>query len=92
MLSFVPLSLVSSVFGMNVSQISGSTQNPNIWYFFVVVIALNIGIVGALGMSNWFQMLLHRRRHPERYQALSRKPKFTDAFANALGMGDGGPR
>ncbi len=38
---------------MNVSQISGSTSNPNIWQFFVAVAVFNVAVVLALSVSNW---------------------------------------
>lgn len=41
---------------MNVSQISGSSSNPNIWQFFVAVAAFNVTVVMALSISIWIQI------------------------------------
>jgi hypothetical protein len=41
---------------MNVSQITGSNQNPNIWQFFVAVSAVNILMVCTLAASAWVQV------------------------------------
>lgn len=45
---------------MNVSQISGSSSNPNIWQFFVAVAAMNVAVVVLLAMWNWVHVM---RRH-----------------------------
>jgi hypothetical protein len=47
---------------MNVSQISGSTSNPNIWQFFVAVAAMNIVMVIVLALSNWVHIQLKHKR------------------------------
>ena len=47
---------------MNVSQISGSTANPNIWQFFVAVAAMNIVMVLVLALSNWVHVQMKHRR------------------------------
>lgn len=48
---------------MNVSQISGSDSNPNIWQFFVATVALNVVMLLTLAISNWIHtMLKHGRR------------------------------
>jgi hypothetical protein len=59
---FAPVTIVSGVYGMNVSQISGSTSNPNIWQFFVAVLALNALVVLALAASNLVHVQLKHRR------------------------------
>lgn len=60
--SFVPISLVSSIYGMNVSQISGSTSNPNIWQFFVATFGVNVLILAVLAITNWIHILQRRSR------------------------------
>jgi hypothetical protein len=47
---------MSGIFGMNVSQISGSSINPNIWQFFVAIAVLNVVIVAALSISIWMEI------------------------------------
>lgn len=60
---FAPVTIISGIYGMNVSQISGSSSNPNIWQFFVAVAVLNIAVVLVLCGLNWIQILLrHQRR------------------------------
>ena len=41
---------------MNVSEISGSDQNPNIWQFFVAVLVMNFLMVAALSTYNFIQI------------------------------------
>ena len=53
---------MTGVYGMNVSQISGSTSNPNIWQFFVAVAAFNVAVVIALAMWNWFSIQVKHGR------------------------------
>ena len=53
---------MSGIYGMNVSQISGSSTNPNIWQFFVAVAAMNIVMVLVLALSNWVQIQLKHGR------------------------------
>jgi Mg2+ and Co2+ transporter CorA len=72
---FVPISLISSVYGMNVSQISGSTSNPNIWQFFVACAGLNVLIVLTLAISNWLSVI---RKH-------ERKAGVKEIFGFAVG-------
>jgi hypothetical protein len=62
-LSFAPVTIMSGIYGMNVSQISGTDANPNIWQFFVAVAAMNAAIVLTLAVTNWVQtMRKHGRR------------------------------
>jgi len=45
---------------MNVSEISGSDSNPNIWQFFVAVVAMNVVVLLSLAISNWVHTM---RKH-----------------------------
>jgi threonine/homoserine/homoserine lactone efflux protein len=47
---------------MNVSQISGSSSNPNIWQFFVATVGLNIVIISVLAISAWSQAYFKHRQ------------------------------
>ena len=60
--SFAPITIVSGIWGMNVSQISGTTQNPSIWQPFVAVAGLNIVAFLVLAMSQWIQIQLKHGR------------------------------
>jgi hypothetical protein len=60
----VPFSLVSSIFGMNVSQITADNSNPSIWLFFVGTVVLNIFIAFVLAMSNWLHIRMNHNRTP----------------------------
>jgi Mg2+ and Co2+ transporter CorA len=51
---------MSGVYGMNVSEISGSDSNPNIWQFFVAVVAMNVVVLLSLAISNWVHTM---RKH-----------------------------
>jgi hypothetical protein len=42
---------------MNVSEISGSSSNPNIWQFFVAVAIFNVCVILALSISTWIRIL-----------------------------------
>lgn len=53
---------MTGVYGMNVSQISGSTSNPNIWQFFVAVAVMNVAVVIALAMWNWIHIQIKHGR------------------------------
>jgi hypothetical protein len=53
---------MSGVYGMNVSQISGSSSNPNIWQFFVAVAVMNVAVVIALAMWSWVSTLIKHGR------------------------------
>jgi hypothetical protein len=53
---FAPITIMTGIYGMNVSQISGSDSNPNIWQFFVAVIIMNFLMVLALSLYNLFQI------------------------------------
>ncbi|KAH0538975.1 hypothetical protein FGG08_004490 [Glutinoglossum americanum] len=77
--SFAPISLISGIYGMNVSQISGTSQNPGIWQFFVAVVAMNVLMVFVFAASNW---LVVQWRH-------GRKAGFGEAFGFAVGHVDG---
>ena len=47
---------MSGVYGMNVSEISGSSSSPSIWQFFAGVAILNLVVVLALALSNWLHI------------------------------------
>ncbi|PSS08467.1 hypothetical protein M430DRAFT_61666 [Amorphotheca resinae ATCC 22711] len=57
---FAPITIMSGVYGMNVSEISGSDSNPNIWQFFVAVVAMNVVVLLSLAISNWVHTM---RKH-----------------------------
>ncbi|KAF3163421.1 hypothetical protein EYR41_008814 [Orbilia oligospora] len=59
---FVPISLISSIYGMNVSEISGTEENPNIWQFFVACIGLNVVILLLMVASHWVGEMRKYRR------------------------------
>lgn len=62
-LSFAPITIMSGIYGMNVSQISGSDSNPNIWQFFVAVAVMNVVVLISLAVSNWIHTRVkHGRR------------------------------
>jgi hypothetical protein len=45
---------------MNVSQISGSDTNPNIWQFFVAVAVMNVLVALTIALATWVHNL---RKH-----------------------------
>jgi hypothetical protein len=47
---------------MNVSQISGSNSNPNIWQFFVAVVVFNILMLLGLSISHWIRVQVRHGR------------------------------
>jgi hypothetical protein len=53
---------MSGIYGMNVSQISGTDQNPNIWQFFVAVVVMNFLMVAALSTYNFIQIHMKHGR------------------------------
>ncbi|KAG0651645.1 hypothetical protein D0Z07_2142 [Hyphodiscus hymeniophilus] len=59
---FAPVTIITGVYGMNVSQISGSSTNPNIWQFFVAVAVFNAAVVVALAMWYWVSIQLRHGR------------------------------
>jgi len=60
---FAPITIISGVYGMNVSEISGSASNPAIWQFFAAVLALNVVVLLALALANWLHIVAkHGRR------------------------------
>lgn len=59
---FAPITIISGVYGMNVSEISGSNSNPNIWQFFVAVIGLNFIILLNLAASSWLHIIQNHGR------------------------------
>jgi Mg2+ and Co2+ transporter CorA len=61
---FAPVTIVSGVYGMNVSPISGDPSNPSIWQFFVVVVGLNAVILLAIAILNWIQIHFKHKRTP----------------------------
>lgn len=60
---FAPITIISGIYGMNVSEISGSNSNPNIWQFFVAVVALNVVVMLALAISNWVHIITKHGRN-----------------------------
>lgn len=61
--SFAPVSIMTGIYGMNVSEISGDSSNPNIWQFFVAMAIFSAVVVVALSISAWIQIhAMHRRR------------------------------
>ncbi|MCJ1357828.1 MAG: hypothetical protein MMC33_007824 [Icmadophila ericetorum] len=72
---FAPITIISGIYGMNVSQISGSTSNPNIWQFFVAVVALNFFVLLSLAFSNFVHVW---RKH-------NRRVGVKEAFGFAMG-------
>ncbi|KAF3935061.1 hypothetical protein ABW20_dc0107706 [Dactylellina cionopaga] len=59
---FVPISLISSIYGMNVVEISGSNENPRIWQFFVACFGLVLAILILMAASHWVGELRRYRR------------------------------
>jgi hypothetical protein len=53
---------MTGIYGMNVSQISGSSSNPNIWQFFVAVAGLNFVVLAVLAISNWISIQIKHGR------------------------------
>lgn len=81
-LRFAPISIFTGIYGMNVSQISGSDSNPDIWQFVVAVAVMNVGMVFALAISNW----IHTRvKH-------GRKAGMREVFGFAVGSLSTGSR
>lgn len=70
---FAPVTIVSSIYGMNVYQINGSA--PDLWQFFVAVAVLNVLVLLALALSNWFHVLWKHER----------KAGFKEVFGFAVG-------
>jgi hypothetical protein len=62
MSSFAPVTIMTGVYGMNVSQISGDNANPNIWQFFVAVAAMNVSVLIVLSLWNWLSIQLKHGR------------------------------
>ena len=60
----MPISLISSIFGMNVSQITADDSNPSIWLFVVGTIGLNFFIAFVLAMLNWLHIRMRHNRTP----------------------------
>ncbi|TVY86875.1 hypothetical protein LAWI1_G008050 [Lachnellula willkommii] len=59
---FAPITIISGIYGMNVSEISGSDTNPNIWQFFVAVVVMNFLMVAALSIYNFIQIHMKHGR------------------------------
>lgn len=53
---------MTGVYGMNVSQISGTDANPNIWQFFVAVAVMNVVVLITLAISNWIHTIMKHGR------------------------------
>jgi len=66
---------MTGVYGMNVSQISGTTANPNIWQFFVGVAAMNVLMVLVFALTSWVHV---RWRH-------KRAAGWKEVFGSAVG-------
>ena len=47
---------------MNVSQMSGSTSNPNIWQFFMAVAVFNLVMVLGLSITKWIRVQIKHGR------------------------------
>jgi hypothetical protein len=62
MYRFAPVTIMTGIYGMNVSQISGSNENPDIWQFFVAVALLNVAVVVVLAVSNWIHIQVKHNR------------------------------
>jgi len=60
--SFAPVSIMTGIYGMNVSQISGDPSNPNIWQFFVAIAVFNVVVVMAISTSVWVQIRVKHGR------------------------------
>ena len=76
---FAPITIISGVYGMNVSEISGSNSNPNIWQFFVALIVFNFIILFTLAASSWFHII----------QKHGRRAGAKEVFGFAVGKGYG---
>ena len=74
---FAPITIISGIYGMNVSEISGSDSNPNIWQFFVAVIALNFTVLLTWAASSWFHII----------QKHGRRAGAKEVFSFAVGKG-----
>ncbi|KAI8937143.1 hypothetical protein NX059_006357 [Plenodomus lindquistii] len=74
MLTFVylPLTLASSILGMNVSQITGESTHSTLWTYFVTAIALMIMTFG--GWYIWSRLLI-RMETRARLRAQSKMPR-----------------
>jgi len=59
---FAPVTIISGIYGMNVSQISGDSSNPNLWQFFVAVGGLIVGVLLFLAILNWIQIHFQHKR------------------------------
>jgi hypothetical protein len=44
---------VTSAYAMQISEITGSPNNPNIWQFFSVLAGLTVVMFVVLGISEW---------------------------------------
>ncbi|KAF2759124.1 hypothetical protein EJ05DRAFT_509986 [Pseudovirgaria hyperparasitica] len=72
---FAPISLISSIYGMNITEISGDDSNPRLWQFFVAVAGLCVVIMLIIAVSAWVQMAVQ----------LHRRARFKDILTFALG-------
>ena len=79
---FAPVTIISGIYGMNVAEISGSSSNPDIWQFFVAVLALNGLVLVTLAASNWFHII----------QKHGRKAGAKEVFGFAVGKGSYGQK
>ncbi|KAF4630435.1 hypothetical protein G7Y89_g7706 [Cudoniella acicularis] len=57
---FAPFTIMSGIYGMNVSEISGTNANPDIWQFFVAVAGLVALMIIVFSLSNWVHI---QRKH-----------------------------
>ncbi|MCJ1296442.1 hypothetical protein MMC34_008008 [Xylographa carneopallida] len=59
---FVPITVISGIYGMNVYEINGST--PDIWQFFVATAIMDTIIVLALAFANFAHIASRQKRKP----------------------------
>jgi hypothetical protein len=60
---FAPVTIMTGIYGMSVSQISGDSSNPNIWQFFVAVAVMNVVVLTGLALSSWITTKLKHSRN-----------------------------
>ncbi|MCJ1407765.1 hypothetical protein MMC19_001836 [Ptychographa xylographoides] len=66
---FVPVTVISGIYGMNVSEINGST--PDIWQFFVATAVMDTIILLALAISSWLHIAKRQKRNATVREAFS---------------------
>jgi hypothetical protein len=55
---------------MQVTQITGNTDNPNIWQFFVTVAGLSLGLFVLLTISDYWTRIQYEREGPRMMERL----------------------